>query len=433
MKNRVSQFAGWLILSGGIPLFAQYTPIGQFVYTLPNGQDFTIAGDDGVAGALAGQAIEGFERQNAIAAMIVGREVTLNYFDPIANGLSSVRVDQMMSNSAAAATDAANALHVWNNLVQSNKLGALATFLTYSGSNQAAARFGAAFSNYAVGLKQSIDSAQQVSAQIDRFIQDNVAGTRLFAAASHYDATPYSQMTCDQLITKAARSAGIDLHTSITSGTVTKSWFDHGMGSEFRQIVGGANGITLEQLAADEGANRVNLPIGAVIVTDGGDDPHGHAALFAGVVDLNGKPQLILYDANNSDGWQITLEGQRSQTDPPDTSLSFPGHQVGFHVTRLQWGQSRPVKVFQPIGNHPPAQLRAQPPAPDPANPMPVYDYFPDLPPLLPRPHPADLTQGMQQPAGSSIDLNKPIPCGTKNPFLKLAFDPSACVATPRQ
>lgn len=56
------------------------------------------------------------------------------------------------------------------------------------------------------------------------------------------------------------------------------------------------------------------------------------------------------------------------------------------------------------------------PPAPDPANPMPVYDYFPDLPPLNSRPpHSAGLGQGAQLLAEPPFDLQTPIPCATKN------------------
>jgi hypothetical protein len=95
--------------------------------------------------------------------------------------------------------------------------------------------------------------------------------------------------------------------------------------------------------------------IGSVIVAD------GHAALFSGVVKVGSDWQLIIYDANDQVGWTVSLDGTPSKDDPDDKMLSFPGHVVGQHVTREQWGTDHLVKVFQPIGYHPVINLDPDP------------------------------------------------------------------------
>jgi hypothetical protein len=98
--------------------------------------------------------------------------------------------------------------------------------------------------------------------------------------------------------------------------------------------------VTLAQLAADEGAGKITIPIGAVIVSSTDSTaPHGHAALFNGIVKVGGLWQIITCDANDSDGWNISLSGTPSTDDPNVLLLSLPGHQAGQHVARLQWVQ----------------------------------------------------------------------------------------------
>jgi hypothetical protein len=127
---------------------------------------------------------------------------------------------------------------------------------------------------------------------------------------------------------------------------ITRWWFANGLGPGFQQIV---DSEPLEQLAADEGSGKINLPIGAIILAD------GHVALFDGVIKVGTQWQLITYDANDSTGWTVSLEGTPSSNDPTDKMISFPGHQVGEHVTRLQWGSTHPVKVFKLVAKVPEA------------------------------------------------------------------------------
>ena len=125
---------------------------------------------------------------------------------------------------------------------------------------------------------------------------------------------------------------------------MTESWFMHGMGPGFRPIV---TAVPLSQLAQDDGNEMIHIPIGSVIVTN------GHAALYTGVIKVGNQWQLITYDANDAKGWTVSLSGMPSPTDPNDQMLSFPGHQVGTHVTRLQWNSDDVVSVYQPLGASP--------------------------------------------------------------------------------
>jgi hypothetical protein len=173
----------------------------------------------------------------------------------------------------------------------------------------------------------------------------NETGVQLLLAAQGYKGAIYeSGMKCSDLIIAASKAVGLKLpQAPFASGeTMTKSWFLHGMGPDFRPII---TKVRLSELAQKEDIGAVNIPIGSVIVTD------GHAALFDGVVKVGGKWELITFDANDSVGWSVSLSGTPSITDPNDKMLAFPGQQVGEHVTRLQWGSDRIVSVYQPIGN----------------------------------------------------------------------------------
>ncbi len=263
-----------------------------------------------------------------------------------------------------------------------------------------------AFYNYSNDLERSVNDAQTVPAQIDAFIKSNQAGVRLLSAAMNHQDAAYQKgvMDCSALIRMAATEAGVNVmgwydlpfkpvppvpfrpcdpkngckltdteeaaidaqnaairaqkaafQKEMAATSLSKVWFDQGMGPEFRQIWGGTTGGPLTQLAADEGNEKISIPIGAVIVTP------GHAALFNGQVKVGTQWQIITYDANDAEGWTVSLEGKASKDDPEDKMLSFPGHQVGDHVTRLQWGSKTSqvfVKVFQPIGNHSAAQVK---------------------------------------------------------------------------
>jgi hypothetical protein len=169
-------------------------------------------------------------------------------------------------------------------------------------------------------------------------------GVQLWRAAQSHQGAAYEEgMQCSDLIIAASNAIG--LHVPVgplgKGETVTGNWFAHGMGPEFRAIV---TNIPLSEDAKKYGDDLIKIPIGSVIVTN------GHAALFDGVVRVRGKWELITYDANDRRGWTVSLSGNPSETDPTDRMLKFPGHQVGQHVTRLQWGSDRLVSVYQPIG-----------------------------------------------------------------------------------
>ncbi len=180
----------------------------------------------------------------------------------------------------------------------------------------------------------------------------NAAGIRLLQAAQAYRGEPYNLnpelgTSCDVLVWKAARDAGLRLDRRVSKDgkTVTGTWFREGMGDDFEQVLGGVDGITLQELVEGVDAATLPIPIGAVLVAD------GHAALFNGVVKVNGHWQLILFDANSQPSWSLTFQGvpvKGDQTGRPDIQIVFPGKQVGEHVTRLHWGLDKRVKVFQP-------------------------------------------------------------------------------------
>jgi hypothetical protein len=171
-------------------------------------------------------------------------------------------------------------------------------------------------------------------------------GVQLLLAAQGYKGAVYQNgMKCSDLIIAASKAIGLQIPQapSANGETMTESWFLHGMGPEFRAIL---TKVPLSEVAQKEGSGAINIPIGSVIVTD------GHAALFDGVVKVGGKWELITFDANDFVGWSVSLSGVPSNIDPSDRMLAFPGHQVGEHVTRLQWGSNRIVSVYQPTGNH---------------------------------------------------------------------------------
>jgi len=141
----------------------------------------------------------------------------------------------------------------------------------------------------------------------------------------------------------------------MTTGNTTSAWFNKGLGSDFRQIYGGANGLRLGQLVDDLNNNIVDIPLGSIIVQD------GHAAFYTGQIKIKDKWEIVTYDANDQSGWTVTANGEFFKSDNPIPSgsnsammIRFPGRQVGEHVTRLQWSHDHLVKVFQPVADPPP-------------------------------------------------------------------------------
>jgi hypothetical protein len=141
----------------------------------------------------------------------------------------------------------------------------------------------------------------------------------------------------------------------MTTGNTTSVWFNKGLGADFRQIYGGANGLSLGRLVDDLNNDKFEIPIGSIIVQD------GHAAFYAGQIKIEGKWEIITYDANDQSGWAVKINGEFFKSDSPASTkidpevlMKFPGRQVGEHVTRLQWGHEHLVKVFQPVADPPP-------------------------------------------------------------------------------
>jgi len=335
-----------------LPVMAlgQYDPIGQFRFTLNNGQDFTTAGPDAtVQNFEAQRTLAGFIRQNTIATVNAIYQAVQSPIAQCRSPLLQVQAAQQrsdVSGAQSAATQAKAKLADVNTAAKN--IGVIGGYGDVNNPTYVA--LGNAFFKYAANLANSVNEAQSVPAQIQNFIKSNEAGIRLLNAAQGLEGATYKTgMQCSDLLITACHAPGVGVMVTTTpqdGATMTKSWFVHGMGPEFIQLFGGDAGESLDQLAQDEGSGKIAIPIGAVIVAD------GHAALFDGVVMVDGQWQIITYDANDARSWTVSLSGTPSKTDPEDKMLSFPGHQVGTHVTRLQWGRDHSVKVFQPIGNH---------------------------------------------------------------------------------
>ena len=175
-------------------------------------------------------------------------------------------------------------------------------------------------------------------------------------AAWKHDGKAYGPgMQCSDLVIAASKAAGLSVDDTPLGGkTVTATWFSNGMGPDFAQILGGDDGIMLSEVAIEDGLNNIVIPIGSVIVAD------GHAALYAGGIMVNGNWEIITYDASDADNWTVSVtEGTASPSGQVD-GMEFRGHKAGEHVTRLQWGKTRRVKIFVPVGagNSPPQVRR---------------------------------------------------------------------------
>ncbi|MGH9761929.1 MAG: hypothetical protein ACREDR_10270, partial [Blastocatellia bacterium] len=186
-----------------------------------------------------------------------------------------------------------------NQLKQEHNYEKIGFDFASSGPNKGVGDLGNAFFKYATALEKSVNDAQGIPAQIDAYIKSNQSGNQLLESAQRFQGIEYKAgMQCSDLVIKASNKAGIIINNRpIGSNTMTQTWFQYGMGPEFRQILGGDSGETLAQWSADEGGGKISIPLGAVIVAN------GHAALFNGVVKVGGSWQIITFDANNSSGW----------------------------------------------------------------------------------------------------------------------------------
>jgi hypothetical protein len=243
-------------------------------------------------------------------------------------------------------------------LENSKVLAHIVATLQSTGKNQAIADWAKAFFDYEKNLKKSVAEAQDVPNQIEDFIRNNVAATRVAESAFKFDGTPYamggataSEMDCSHLVILAAGMAGVHIPIDAIQGSITKSWFKNGMGPELPQILGAGEGIEVQDLVFTARQNPLLLPYGSVVVAD------GHAAIFLRAFDVADKHEMIIYDANDAPAkWLLELipELPAGSMRPRPEDLLFQGHTVGEHLTGYQWNAKTLVKVFLPIGNHSP-------------------------------------------------------------------------------
>jgi hypothetical protein len=210
-------------------------------------------------------------------------------------------------------------------------------------------------------LKELCKSCDVTTYLIDGVVQDDSNGQtralRMLLAAKKYAGTSYGHdgggMVCSDLILAAAADAGIHVTVAVPAGgTVTTGWFAVGMGPEFRRVDQSTSGLTLDELGSALEQPEFKIPLGSVLVAE------GHAALFNGVVRVGNKTALSVYDANDSDGFAVALSGEFVERADPAIGMAFEGHRVGEHVTRLQWGKNRRVKIFAPIEPSPASKAR---------------------------------------------------------------------------
>jgi hypothetical protein len=189
-----------------IPALADFRPIGEFRYALPDNVDFYNAGPDGVIAAIGERdALAGFERQNAIAGIAGIYDVAKSYFSPTSASLQAVQDAEDRSDSAAAKAAAGKALGQWNDLKNTKKLGGIYTFLAHTGNNKPIGDLANAFFKYAISLQDSVSEAQSVPSLIDSFIKSNEAGIRLRLAADISQGVPYGPgMKCSDLVIDAS-------------------------------------------------------------------------------------------------------------------------------------------------------------------------------------------------------------------------------------
>lgn len=183
--------------------------------------------------------------------------------------------------------------------------------------------------------------------------KENEAGLNLLHEAQTHQGQPYAAgMKCSDLIEMSGEASGSppSLPPTTTDVKPTTYWFENGMGPHYMQIYGGADGIDLGQLAADIGNRELNIPIGSVIVAPGLNGGDGHAALYDGVAKVGSTWKIVLYDANDYRGYNLSIDGLPT-ADARQTVQAFPGHQVGEHLSGLQWGSNHKIKVFRPIGS----------------------------------------------------------------------------------
>jgi hypothetical protein len=312
-----------------------------------------------MAALAANQALAGFAQYNAVNTVNGINMVSGKFFFPIVTNLRAVQNAEWHSDEAAARTAAAAAKQLLDQLKSENHMKIIGGFAVGTGSN-AIRDLWNAFYTYEKNLEASTAQAQTVADSIRAWRKSNQAGLNLVTAAQQLDGAAYDpkSCTCDELLTMASWAAGtpiIDLGVQNSFLPPTAYWFEHGLGDNFVQVYGGNDGSPLSALVSNQGGpGALNLPIGSVLVAAPyWGEAHGHAAIVIGTAKINGKTQLVLYDANDSQGYSLTLTGDLQPGDLNGAVLNFPGQKVGEHATGSQLGLKRLVKVFAPVGHWP--------------------------------------------------------------------------------
>jgi hypothetical protein len=407
-RNLALAVALLLICGGGRA--DDYHPVGEFHYTIGGISVNPTSGlsNSEVDTVLAKNAIAGFQRRNALYAQrfING---TLGYCHLIRDALTTVESAQQEMNPKKAREAVAKAKDLRDERDQRlpNKpaLDANcenASFFAANSGSQDLANLAESACKYRDDVKASVDQAQSVPARLAAALRHEIAtqstsllpqlqaaktalhavlesakqivdstitswsgvqktadeaippGVALLNAARRHEGEEYGSqgLDCSGLIKAAANAAHIPVANAPSTAAHTSTyWFANGLGPGFEQIAGGDGGITVASLINQEVSNH-SISIGSVIVADA-DSPGqpGHAALFDGIITVGGRPQLIVFDANAAGtGWCVSVtSGTATELgDGACDGLEFPGHAIGEHVTRLQWGTGHRVKVFRP-------------------------------------------------------------------------------------
>lgn len=353
-----------LVLLAATTASAQIRVVDQFSYKMPDGTNVVSPhAEKDVQIAMANQELQQAIIVNAIHGITELQHLNTRYFFPIAALEQKLLTAQRYSDSAAATDIAQQIDKKWNALQAGKEVHRTLEDL-YNGDQPALTK---ALYKYAQRLHQSVQDAQSLPSKINAYVKSNKSGLKLLEAAWKFQGAQYRpRMQCNDLISDSLRNIGFRTpsYPWCTTCTATGGWFRYGMGPAFREIHTGDNGITLRQLADEVWSNKIHLPIGAVIVAngvivDGKVTLHGHAALYDGVAQVKSRHEIITYDANAFHGFIVSaFTGNYQQNDAANDqqdlgmiNLVFGGHQVGEHVTWLQWNSKRRVKVYRFVGN----------------------------------------------------------------------------------
>lgn len=356
--NRVSVAAlvGVCTLGGAASAqVAVFTSIPTLTYQLPGGA--SILG--GQATSVAAQMVlqQGLPEMAANLTIVTIQQLqqtNRKYFAPMSEMSLGLDTAIRYSNATSAAMIAKQITDKWNAFQSSGDKSKIDIGFYYGNQPQ----IKHAFDDYVSNVAQAVQSAQGAAAYINSYLKANDAGIKLLTAAFNFQGSKYQRgMQCSDLFADSLRSLGFSApsYPFCVGCRPTLTWFRYGLGPAFQQILGGPSGMTLRQLADGDLAGTLptqlgGVPIGAVIVSD------HHVALYDGIDNTGSTPRIITFDANDSKGWLtsvITGSAMPNRTSNGDgfVNLVFAGHQVGEHITRLQWADSAKVKVFKFIGN----------------------------------------------------------------------------------